>query len=101
MSGSEDNYRVSSDRPFLLVLAVLGGSYLFLIAAMVVADLIFLDYRDHPVFGPEIVEASRYPGDASGVKNHFGVFSPLLLSRRTKRIGVPDGRKSNQKGRCF
>ena len=35
---------------------------------MVVADLIFLDYRDRPVFGPEIVEASRYPGDASGVK---------------------------------
>jgi len=68
MSGAEDNYRVSSDRPFLLVLAVLGGSYLFLIAAMVVADLIFLDYRDRPVFGPEIVEASRYPGDASGVK---------------------------------
>ena len=68
MSGAEDNYRVSSDRPFLLVLAVLGGSYLFLIVAMVVADLIFLDYRDRPVFGPEIVEASRYPGDASGVK---------------------------------
>ena len=68
MSGAEDNYRVSSDRPFLLVLAVLGGGYLFLIAAMVVADLIFLDYRDRPVFGPEIVEASRYPGDASGVK---------------------------------
>ena len=48
MSGAEDNYRVSSDRPFLLVLAVLGGGYLFLIAAMVVADLIFLDYRDLP-----------------------------------------------------
>jgi len=59
--------RVASDRPFLAVLWVLGGSYLFIIAAMVLADLVFLNYRDQPILGPESLEQGRYPGDAEGV----------------------------------
>ena len=68
MSSAPESYRVASDRPFIAVLAVLGGSYLFLIAAMVVADLVFLDYRDRAVLGPELVEAGRYSSEGAGVE---------------------------------
>ena len=33
-------HRVASDKPFLIGLGVLGGSYLLIIAAMVLADLV-------------------------------------------------------------
>ena len=57
--------RVASDRPFLVGMALLGGSYLFIIAAMVLADLVFLDYRDQPVYGPEVLDQGRYAKDGS------------------------------------
>jgi len=58
--------RVASDRSFLAVLWVLGGSYLFIIAAMMLADLVFLNYRDQPILGPELLEQGRYSEDAEG-----------------------------------
>lgn len=64
MSGTSETYQVASDRPFIAVLAVLGGSYLFLIAAMVVADLVFLDYRDRAVLGPEMLKDGRHDESA-------------------------------------
>ena len=69
MNGGKQNKaigrKVASDRPFLVGMAILGGSYLFIIAAMVLADLVFLDYRDQPVFGPEMIGHGRYPKDGS------------------------------------
>jgi len=56
-------FRVASDKPFLVGLAVLGGSYLLIIGAMVLADLVFLNYSDQPVLGPEMVRQGRYAGD--------------------------------------
>ena len=44
MSGpAQSKYRVASDKPFLIGLGVLAGSYLLIIGAMVLADLVFLD----------------------------------------------------------
>ena len=63
MSGPSPNgHRVASDKPFLIGLCVLGGSYLLIIAAMVLADLVYLDYGDRPVLGPERVQQGRYIG---------------------------------------
>mgnify|MGYP000430416456 CR=1 FL=1 len=43
MSGSKlSGFRVASDKPFLIGLGVLGGSYLLIIGAMVLADVVFL-----------------------------------------------------------
>lgn len=56
-------FHVASDKPFLVGLAVLGGSYLLIISAMVLADLVFLNYSDQPVLGPEMVRQGRYTGD--------------------------------------
>ena len=68
MSGPQPSgYRVASDKPFLVGLAVLGGSYLLIIAAMVLADLIYLDYGDRPVLGPESVQQGRYTGGEATV----------------------------------
>ena len=55
-------YHTASDKPFLVGLAVLGGSYLLIIGAMVLADLVFLNYSDRPVLGPEMVKQGRYTG---------------------------------------
>ena len=55
-------FRSASDKPFLVGLAVLGGSYLLIIGAMVLADLVFLNYSDRPVLGPEMVKQGRYTG---------------------------------------
>ena len=64
MSGSKPSgFRVASDKPFLIGLGVLGGSYLLIIGAMVLADLVFLNYSDRPVLGPEMVKQGRYTGD--------------------------------------
>ena len=63
MSGSKPSgFRVASDKPFLIGLGVLGGSYLLIIGAMVLADLVFLNYSDRPVLGPEMVRQGRYTG---------------------------------------
>ena len=56
------SFHVASDKPFLVGLAVLGGSYLLIIGAMVLADLVFLNYSDRPVLGPEMVRQGRYTG---------------------------------------
>ena len=56
-------FHVASDKPFLVGLVVLGGSYLLIIGAMVLADLVFLNYSDQPVLGPEMVRHGRYNGD--------------------------------------
>ncbi len=60
-------HRVASDKPFLIGLGVLGGSYLLIIAAMVLADLVFLDYGDRSVLGPESVQQGRYTGGEATV----------------------------------
>ena len=53
-------FKVASDKPFLIGLGVLGGSYLLIIAAMVLADLVFLDYGDRPILGNEVIQEGRY-----------------------------------------
>ena len=58
--------KIPSDRPFLIGMGILGGSYLIIIAAMVIADLVFLDYKDQPVLGPEMIVTGRYAVDGSG-----------------------------------
>lgn len=58
---------ISSDRPFLIGMSLLGGSYLFIIAAMVLADLVFLDYGDQPILGQELLSQGRYPADGTGI----------------------------------
>jgi molybdate transport system permease protein len=60
---SPSGYHVASDKPFLVGLGVLGGSYLLIIAAMVLADLLFLDYGDKPVLGDELVSYGKYAGE--------------------------------------
>ena len=69
MSGpSQNSHRVASDKPFLIGLVVLGGSYLLIISAMVFADLVYLNYGDRPVLGPERVKQGRYTGGEVTVK---------------------------------
>lgn len=53
-------FRVGSDKLFLIGLGVLGGSYLLIILMMLVADLVFLDYGDKPILGPELVKQGNY-----------------------------------------
>ena len=61
MSGNGPvDFRVASDKPFLIGLGVLGGSYLLIIVAMVLADLFFLNYADKPVLGNEMVRQGRH-----------------------------------------
>lgn len=57
---AQPKYRVASDKPFLIGLGVLAGSYLLIIGAMVLADLVFLDYGDRPILGKELVRQGRY-----------------------------------------
>jgi len=65
-SASAEVPKIPSDRPFLIGMGILGGSYLFIIAAMVIADLVFLDYKDQPLLGPEMIVTGRYATDGSG-----------------------------------
>ena len=61
-------FKVRSDKLFLIGLGVLGGSYLLIIVGMVLADIIFLDYGDQPLLGPELVKHGRYESEnAKGV----------------------------------
>ena len=61
-------FKVASDKPFLIGLGVLGGSYLLIIAAMVLADLVFLDYGDRPILGNEVIQQGRYAADGLPVR---------------------------------
>jgi len=67
-------FRVTSDKPFLIGLCVLGGSYLLIIVAMVLADLFFLNYADQPVLGDEMVRQGRHV--------ESGVIVPTQKGRR-------------------
>ena len=53
-------FRVASDKPFLIGLGILGGSYLLIIVSMVLADLFFLNYVDQSVLGNELVKQGRH-----------------------------------------
>ncbi len=57
---AQPKFRIASDKPFLIGLGVLAGSYLLIIAAMVLADLVFLNYGDQPILGNERVQQGRY-----------------------------------------
>ena len=68
----QSRHRVASDKPFLIGLAVLGGSYLLIIAAMVLADLVFLNYGDRPLLGNEQVQQGRYTDGAVPIRVEAG-----------------------------
>jgi len=73
MSGpAQPKYRVASDKPFLIGLGVLAGSYLLIIGAMVLADLVFLDYGDQPILGNERVQQGRYAEGAVPIRVEAG-----------------------------
>ena len=67
-------FRVASDKPFLIGLGILGGSYLLIIVSMVLADLFFLNYVDQPVLGNELVKQGRHI--------ESGVIVPIEKGRR-------------------
>ena len=71
-TSTRSGFRVPSDKPFLIGLCVLGGSYLLIIGAMVLADLVFLNYNDQPVLGPEMVQQGRYSGGEVAVALETG-----------------------------
>ena len=73
MSGSKlSGFRVASDKPFLIGLGVLGGSYLLIIGAMVLADVVFLNYSDQPTHGNERALQGRYTKGASPIRVESG-----------------------------
>ena len=53
-------FRVASDKPFLIGMGILGGSYLLIIVSMVMADLFFLNYIDQSVLGNEMIRQGRH-----------------------------------------
>jgi len=70
--GGPVGFQVGSDKPFLIGLGVLGGSYLLIIAAMVLADLVFLNYADQPVLGNELVKQGRHSDSGVTVATEKG-----------------------------
>ena len=70
--GGPVGFRVGSDKPFLIGLGVLGGSYLLIIVAMVLADLVFLNYADRPVLGNELVKQGRHADSGVTVSTEKG-----------------------------
>ena len=69
---AQPKFRVASDKPFLIGLGVLAGSYLLIIGAMVLADLVFLDYGDRPILGNERVQQGRYAEGAVPIRVEAG-----------------------------
>jgi molybdate transport system permease protein len=69
---AQPKYRVASDKPFFIGLGVLAGSYLLIIGAMVLADLVFLDYGDRPILGNERVQQGRYAEGAAPIRVEAG-----------------------------
>jgi molybdate transport system permease protein len=69
---AQPKFRVASDKPFLIGLGVLAGSYLLIIGAMVLADLVFLDYGDRPILGNERVQQGRYTDGAAPIRVEAG-----------------------------
>ena len=65
-------FRVASDKPFLIGLGVLGGSYLLIIVAMVLAALVFLNYADKAVLGDERVKQGRHSDSGVTVSTEKG-----------------------------
>ena len=68
----QPKYRVASDKPFLIGLGVLAGSYLLIIGAMVLADLVFLDYGDQSILGNERVQQGRYVDSVVTIRVEVG-----------------------------
>lgn len=69
---AKSKYRVASDKPFLIGLGVLAGSYLLIIGAMVLADLVFLNYGDQLILGNERVQQGRYVESAVPIRVEAG-----------------------------
>jgi len=69
---AKSKYRVASDKPFLIGLGVLAGSYLLIIGAMVFADLVFLNYGDQLILGNERVQQGRYVDGAVPIRVEAG-----------------------------
>ena len=69
---AKSKYRVASDKPFLIGLGVLAGSYLLIIGAMVFADLVFLNYGDQLILGNERVQQGRYVEGAVPIRVEAG-----------------------------
>ena len=69
---AKSKYRVASDKPFLIGLGVLAGSYLLIIGAMVFADLVFLNYGDQPILGNERVQQGRYVDSVVPIRVEVG-----------------------------
>ncbi|SVC50648.1 uncharacterized protein METZ01_LOCUS303502, partial [marine metagenome] len=89
---AQSDFHVASDKPFLIGLGVLGGSYLIIIAAMVLADLVFLDYGDQPVLGPELVGQGRYTDSEVVVTVMTG--RSYQFSRGRNEIGLKLGNRT-------
>ena len=68
--------RVATDAPFLLLLAVIGGLYVVLIAAMLAADVSFLMREKSPAPPDKFPAAQETPaappGKAESLLHHFG-----------------------------
>jgi len=79
-------FKVASDKPFLIGLGVLGGSYLLIIAAMVLADLVFLDYGDRPILGNEVIQEGRYSAGDMPVRVKQGRVYHFRPGRNEKGI---------------
>ena len=69
---AKSKYRDASDKPFLIGLGVLAGSYLLIIGAMVFADLVFLNYGDQLILGNERVQQGRYVEGAVPIRVEAG-----------------------------
>ena len=78
---AKSKYRVASDKPFLIGLGVLAGSYLLIIGAMVFADLVFLNYGDQLILGNERVQQGRYVESAVPIRVEAGRTYNFRLGR--------------------
>ncbi len=78
---AQPKFQVASDKPFLIGLGVLAGSYLLIIGAMVLADLVFLDYGDQPILGDERVQQGRFAEGAVPIRVEVGRTYHFRLGR--------------------
>ena len=83
--------RVASDKPFLIGLGILGGSYLLIIVSMVLADLFFLNYVDKPVLGNEMVRQGRHIESGVIVPTEKGRRYFFRAGKNEKGLRLVDG----------
>ena len=86
---AKSKHRVASDKPFLVGLGVLAGSYLLIIAAMVFADLVFLNYGDQPILGNERVQQGRYVDSVAIIRVEVGRTYHFRLGKN--EVGLKHG----------